>query len=82
LRYLKGTIGCGIVMIRNGHNNIMGYANFDWVGNSLNRRSTTGYCMFVGGNLVSWRSKKQYVVARSSAKAEYRALASAACELI
>jgi len=38
--------------------------------------------MFVGGNLVSWKSKKQYVVARSSVEAEYRALASAACKLI
>jgi hypothetical protein len=38
--------------------------------------------MFVGGNVVSWRSKKQHVVARSSAEAEYRAMASAACEMI
>ncbi|RVW57098.1 Retrovirus-related Pol polyprotein from transposon TNT 1-94 [Vitis vinifera] len=42
---------------------------------SLNRRSTSGYCSFVWGNLVTWRSKKQSVVARSSAEAEYRALA-------
>jgi hypothetical protein len=82
LRYLKGTIGRGIVMTRNGHTNVMGYTDSDWAGNSLDRRSTTGYCMFVGGNLVSWKSKKQSVVARSSAEAEYRAMASAACELI
>jgi hypothetical protein len=58
LRYLKGTIGRGIVMTRNGHTNITGYTDFDWVGNALDRRSTTEYCMFIGGNLVSWKSKK------------------------
>jgi hypothetical protein len=82
LRYLKGTIGRGIVMTRNGHNNIMGYVDSDWAGNSLDRRSTTGYCMFIGGNLVSWKSKKQSVVTRSNAEAEYRAMASTAYELI
>ncbi|KAL6345184.1 hypothetical protein AAG906_015667 [Vitis piasezkii] len=69
LRYLKKTIGRGIVMRRNGHTDIIG-------------RSTTGYCMFVGGNLVSWKSKKQPVVARSSAEAEYRAMAAASCEMV
>ena len=82
LRYLKGSIGRGIVMNNNGHTNIMGYSDSDWAGNALDRSSTTGYCMFVGGNLVSWKSKKQNVVACSSAEAEYRAMASAACELV
>jgi len=82
LQYLKGSIGRGIVMNNNGHTNIMGYFNSDWVSNALDRRSTTGYCMFVGGNLVSWKSKKQRVMARSSTEAEYRAMASAACELV
>ena len=45
-------------------------------------RSTTGYCTFLGGNLVFWRSKKQNVVARSSAKAEFRAMAVEVCELL
>ncbi|GKB83042.1 retrovirus-related pol polyprotein from transposon RE2, partial [Tanacetum coccineum] len=82
LRYLKGTIGRGIMMTKNGHKNIVGYSDSDWAGNSLDRRSTTGYCVFVGGNLVSWKSKKQHVVARSSAKAEYRAMATTSCEIV
>jgi hypothetical protein len=60
----------------------MGFSDADWAGNACDRKSTTGYCTFVGGNLVSWKSKKQNVIARSSAEAEYRAMASTACELI
>ncbi|PRQ53440.1 putative RNA-directed DNA polymerase [Rosa chinensis] len=82
LRYLKGSVGRGILMKNNGDTHIMGYTDADWAGNSLDRKSTTGFCTFVGGNLVTWKSKKQTVVARSSAEAEYRAMASTACELI
>ncbi|KAL6181020.1 hypothetical protein ACLB2K_047678 [Fragaria x ananassa] len=82
LRYLNGSVGRGILMKPNCHTDIMGYTDVDWAGNSLDRKSTRGFCTFVGGNLVSWRSKKQTVVARSSAEAEYRAMASTACELI
>jgi hypothetical protein len=60
---------------------IVGYSDVDWAG-SYDRKSTTGYCTFVGGNLVTWKSKKQNVIARSSAEAEYRAMASTASELI
>lgn len=82
LRYLKGSITRGIFMSNNGHFALEGFSDSDWAGNSLDRKSTTGYCTFVGGNLVTWKSKKQTVVARSSAEAEYRAMASTACELI
>ncbi|XP_050156220.1 uncharacterized mitochondrial protein AtMg00810-like [Malus sylvestris] len=74
--------GRGILMKKNGNIAIMGYTNADWVGNSLDRKSTTGFCTFMGGNLVTWRSKKQSVIAQSIAEAEYRAMASTACELI
>ncbi|KAJ4819483.1 Copia protein [Rhynchospora pubera] len=68
-------------MQKNKHVKITAYSDADWAGSS-DRRSTTGYCTFVGGNLVTWRSKKQPVVARSSAEAEYRAMASTTSEVI
>ncbi|RDX97989.1 hypothetical protein CR513_19160, partial [Mucuna pruriens] len=51
------------------------YTNADYAGSVVDRRSTSRYCMFMGGNLVTWRSKKQNVVARSSAEAEFRTMA-------
>ena len=81
LRYLKGTPGKGIWMRRNKTYDVCGYSDADWAG-AFDRKSTTGFCVFVGGNLVTWKSKKQNVVARSSAEAEYRAMASTTSELI
>ncbi|XP_068329675.1 uncharacterized mitochondrial protein AtMg00810-like [Pyrus communis] len=81
LQYLKGSFGRGLFMKKNDSTAIMGYTDADWEGNSLDCKSTRGFCTFVGGNLVTWRSKKQSVVARYSAKVEYRAMASTVCEL-
>ena len=82
LRYLKSAPGKGLIFKKNGHLNIEGYCDSDWASCADDRKSTTGYCMFVGGNLVSWKSKKQSVVARSTAKAEYRAMALAVAEMM
>nr|CAN82240.1 hypothetical protein VITISV_044199 [Vitis vinifera] len=80
LRYLKMTPGKGLFFRKTENRDIEVYSDADWAGNIIDRRSTSGYCSFVWGNLVTWRSKKQSVVARSSAKAEYRALAQGICE--
>ncbi|XP_043697226.1 uncharacterized mitochondrial protein AtMg00810-like [Telopea speciosissima] len=82
LRYLKGAPGKGLVYRRHGHTSIVGFSDADWAGSDGDRRSTTGYCTFFGGNLVTWKSKKQTTVARSSAEVEYRAMARTAAELM
>ena len=72
LRYLKSAPGRGRLFSKMEDKNIKGYTDSNWAGNQMDRRSTSGYFTFVEGNLVTWRSKKQKVVARSSAEAEYR----------
>ncbi|CAN1170498.1 Retrovirus-related Pol polyprotein from transposon TNT 1-94 [Linum perenne] len=80
LRYLKQSPGKGIQFKKDSKRGISVYTDASWAGELTNRKSTTGYCSYVWGNLVTWRSKKQNVVARSSAEAEYRALALGICE--
>ena len=82
LRYLKSSPGKGLFFSRHDHFRVEAYTDADWAGSITDRRSTSGYCTFVGGNLVTWRSKKQNVVARSSAEAEFRAMDQGICELL
>lgn len=72
VRYLKGTVGHGVLFKRNKNRGIYGYTDADWASNLTERKSTGGYFTFVEGNLVTWRSKKHKVVALSSAEAEFR----------
>lgn len=69
VRYLKGTLGRDLLFKNNGHLKIEAYTDADWAGNHVDRWSTSGYFTLVGGNVVTWRSKKQKVVALSSAEA-------------
>jgi hypothetical protein len=80
LRYLKGTIEFGLLYTP-GTITMHAYCDSDWAGNPDNRRSTTGYGVFLGTNLISWCSKKQSVVSRSSTEAEYRSMAHTTAEL-
>ena len=82
LRYLKSTPGNGLFFVRNNHLQVELYTDYDYGGSVIDKRLPSGYCTFVGGNLVTWRSKKQTVVARSSAEAEFRAVAHGVCELL
>ena len=72
----------GILFKRNVGLILEAYAEANYAGSVVNRRLTSGYCNFLGGNLVTWRSKKQHVVARFSAEAEYRAMVQGICELL
>ncbi|GMI74986.1 cysteine-rich RLK (RECEPTOR-like protein kinase) 8 [Hibiscus trionum] len=80
LRYLKGTPGHGLFFKKSEDRTVKIYTDASWAGELTDRRSTSGYCSFVWGNLVTWKSKKQTVVSRSSAEAEFRALALGICE--
>ena len=79
---MKEASGRGILYSNRAYNRHECFTNADWTGYKEDRRSTTGYCVFVGGNLVSWKSKKQSVVSQSSAEFEYRAMAQSICEII
>ncbi|PON66810.1 Ribonuclease H-like domain containing protein, partial [Trema orientale] len=72
----------GLFFGKNEKRGIEAYTDADWAGSIDDRKSTSGYCTMLWGNLVTWRSKKQNVVARSSAEAEFRALAQGICELM
>nr|GEV65551.1 uncharacterized mitochondrial protein AtMg00810-like [Tanacetum cinerariifolium] len=82
LGYLKGTPRLGILYANYGHHMAEGFTDADYAGCPNTSRSTMGYCVFVGGNLVSLKSKKQNVVSRSSSGAEYGAMAQTTSKLV
>jgi hypothetical protein len=80
LRYIKGTLRMGIQLRAARSPTITVYSDADWAGCLDTRRSTSGFCVFLGDSLISWSSKRQTTVSRSSAEAEYRAIANAVAE--
>ena len=74
LRYLKGTLDYGLKYSVNENPTLVGYSDSDWAGDINTRRSTSGYIFQIGNNTVSWSSKRQTTVAKSSTEAEYVAL--------
>jgi hypothetical protein len=80
LRYLKHTIDHGLHFTK-GTLHLQAFCDSDWAGNPDDRRSTSGFGVFLGPCLVSWSAKKQAVVSRSSTKAEYRAMSLTTAEL-
>jgi histone deacetylase 1/2 len=80
LRYVRGTLHLGLVLRPSSQHELIAYSDADWAGCPDTRKSTSGYAVFLGDNLISWSSKRQNTVSRSSAEAEYRAVANAVAE--
>ena len=81
LRYLKETLGSGLFFSATGSPQLKVFNDADWAGCRDSRRSVTGFSIYLGHSPISWQSKKQPTVSRSSSEAEYRALASTTCEV-
>ncbi|GJX23588.1 putative RNA-directed DNA polymerase [Tanacetum coccineum] len=97
LRYLHGTVEHGMLIRRssgstlqaftdvlwkgNPDTSLEAFSDADWAGDSDDRRSTGGFAIYLGSNLISWTARKQRTVSRSSTEAEYKALADTVAEL-
>jgi len=80
LHYLQGTLDLGLHLHRTTPTDLTVYTDADWTGCPDTRKSTSGYALFLGDNLISWSSKRQPTVSRFSAEAEYRAVANGVAE--
>ncbi|XP_028064205.1 uncharacterized protein LOC114267364 [Camellia sinensis] len=80
LRLIQGTISHGLPFGPSSFE-LQAFSDCNWAGDASDRKSTSGYCVFIGSNLISWSAKKQPTVSRSSTEAEYRSLAHATAEL-
>uniref|UniRef100_A0A3Q7JAQ1 Mitochondrial protein n=1 Tax=Solanum lycopersicum TaxID=4081 RepID=A0A3Q7JAQ1_SOLLC len=79
IQYIFGTLGRGL-LIRPGDLELRGFSDSDWANDNNDRKSTSGFLIFLGPNLICWCTKKQPKVSRSSTEAEYRALSLLAAE--
>ena len=82
LRYLKSSPGQGILLGSHSAAILTAYSDSDWDGCPITRDSTTRLCVLLGNSPISWKTKKQKVVARSSVEAEYRAMALTTYEVV
>jgi histone deacetylase 1/2 len=82
LRFVRLTIGHGLSLRQSTNDLLSAFSDADWAGDPDDRRSTGGYAIFYGRNLIAWSARKQPTVSRSSTESEYKALANATAELI
>ncbi|GKB60374.1 ribonuclease H-like domain-containing protein [Tanacetum coccineum] len=75
LRYVRGTMDFGLQLYASATTSLVGYTDADWASCPSTRRSTSGYCVFLGDNLLSWSAKRQHTISRSSAEAKYHGVA-------
>ncbi|GJY88713.1 ribonuclease H-like domain-containing protein [Tanacetum coccineum] len=80
LRYVHGTLNHGLKLFSSSTTSLVAYSDADWAGCPTTRRSTSGYCVFIGNNLLSWSSKRQPKLFRCNAEAEYRGVANDVAE--
>lgn len=82
LRYLQGTHSLQLHLASNTPIVMSAFSDSNWASDTKDRRSTASHCIYIGSSLISWSSKKQATVSRSSTEAEYRALATGTCEIL
>nr|GEX13470.1 ribonuclease H-like domain-containing protein [Tanacetum cinerariifolium] len=80
LRYLRGTTDLGLHLFWSTTSQLIAYSDADWAGCPATNRSTSGYCVFLGDNLLTWSSKRQDTLSRSSVEVEYHGVANAVAE--
>nr|GFB78715.1 ribonuclease H-like domain-containing protein [Tanacetum cinerariifolium] len=80
LWYVHGTLDYGLQLFSSTTNSLIAYSDADWAGCPTMRQSTSGYCVFLGNNLLSWSPKRQPMLSHSSAEAEYHGVANAVAE--
>jgi hypothetical protein len=82
MRYLKGTIDCGLNYDGDHDFTLSGYTDLDWAGSVSDRKSTSGCCFSLGSAMISWQSRKQSSIALSTVEEEYIVACSSSCKAI
>ncbi|GJS70180.1 ribonuclease H-like domain-containing protein [Tanacetum coccineum] len=82
LRYVRGTLDFWLQLYASITGSLVAYTDADRAGCPTTRRSTSGYCVFLGDNLLSWSAKRQHILSRSSAEAEYMGVANVVAETV